>query len=376
VRRSLGGVTVLVMFAVLATACGGSGSQRLPDVRFGAGKHPGPRSIVQLGDSIASGEGTLYGYTWDNTKKDWVGGDVNAKWPDPYPDCHHSQYAYGETVAKNFDASFKQFACTGAAFANGITTPMVVSGKTRRPAEFGDWAQKTNINAEYDAAKPDLVLVTLGADDVVFSDIVENCIKNAYKHYWAPKTYPLECVDENPGDTINKDFFGFLPTLKKNYVTLVSWIQDRANTNHVPVPKVVFTTYANPFPKSGTKCDDVNNLYPEQMDYLTSLLQDMNRLIKTTVVNATKKKPGVAVADIEKVYQEENADHRWCSSDPWAYGLSIYRVSDPSSFNSLAPFHPTIDGQKAIAEAIEPSVVLLFDTEFPIDATSTTTAPS
>jgi hypothetical protein len=33
---------------------------------------------VQLGDSIASGEGTLYGYTYDTKTKSWTGGDVNT----------------------------------------------------------------------------------------------------------------------------------------------------------------------------------------------------------------------------------------------------------------------------------------------------------
>ena len=362
---------MVVVMASIAAACSSAGTRRLTarDDRLGAG----PRSIVQLGDSIASGEGTLYGYTYDSTKKEWTGGDVNAPWPPPYPDCHVSDDAYGKVVARAFSSDFHQYACTGASFASGIVAPEVVSGKTRRPAEFGDWSTKQNLNADYDAAKPDLVLVTLGADDVVFSDIVEDCIKNGYKHYWAPRLYPLECVDDNPGPTVKKDYFDFKPTLKKNYSTLGAWIQDRAKANNVPIPKIVFTTYANPLPKKGADCDDINYLYGDQVDYLTSLLQDMNGIIKSTIKDLNKRYPGAAVADIEKAYQAEDIDHRWCTNDPWAYGLSIYKVSEPSSFYSLAPFHPTPAGQRAIADAVIPTVANLFRTAYPVDTTSTTT---
>ena len=74
---------------------------------------------MQLGDSIASGEGTLYGYTYDQGSEEWTGGNIDAKWPPPYPDCHVSPDAYGNAVAKAFGASFTQFACTGATFDVG-----------------------------------------------------------------------------------------------------------------------------------------------------------------------------------------------------------------------------------------------------------------
>jgi hypothetical protein len=99
----------------------------------------------------------------------------------------------------------------------------------------------------------------------------------------------------------------------------------------------------------------------------------MNGIIKSTIKDLNKRYPGVAVTDIEKAYQAEDIDHRWCTNDPWAYGLSIYKVSEPSSFYSLAPFHPTPAGQRAIADAVIPTVANLFRTAYPVDTTSTTT---
>lgn len=373
-HRIVAGAIALVVVIAMGTACSSSDDARTIDATPQAGSKPlvVPQSIVQLGDSIASGEGTLYGYKYDVASGDWTGGDVNYKWPPPYPLCHVSPDAYGNKVASSFGAAFTQFACTGATFEQGISgAPVDDNGATQRPPEFGNWATKTELNGEYDSAKPDLVLVTLGADDVAFSDIVEACVKNGYEYYvdYADE----ECIPDNPGATVQKDFFDQLPTVKKNYATLVSWIEARAKANNVPVPNIVFTNYANPLPDKGVKCNDTYYLYPEQVQYLAGLLQQMNAMIESTINGLNKK--NVAVADISKAYQPQGVDHRWCSDDPWAYGLSIYDVWHPSTFDSKAPFHPTPAGQSSIAELVIPVVTKLFGSSLPYD-TTTTSAPA
>jgi len=349
------------VLALGLAACGGSSgsstqAQARGQARGSAEPAPGPNSIVQIGDSIASGEGTLYGYAWDATKQAWTGGDLNVKWPDPYPDCHVSGDEYGKKVAAEYKASFAQFACTGASFEVGVKAPMVVGKVTRRPAEFGDWTAGTNLNADYDKANPDLVLVTLGADDVDFSDVIEDCIKNSYKHYWY--SAKLECVPSNPGSSVQTHVLNYIPSLKANYATLVKWIQERAKKNDVTAPKILFTTYPNPFPDTTANCDDAKWLYPEQNAYLSSLLTQMNGTIVSSITGLKDKTVGVV--DLEKAYQPGGVDHRWCSKDPWAYGLGIYSFYHPSSFNSQAPFHPTPDGQKSIAGFVKPAVDALF----------------
>jgi hypothetical protein len=47
-------------------------------------------------------------------------------------------------------------------------------------------------------------------------------------------------------------------------------------------------------------------------------------------------------------------NHRWCSPQPWAYGLSIFTLADPASLTSQAPFHPTPDGQRRYAALVTP----------------------
>ncbi len=340
--------------AALAACGGGEAAERAPSQSAPTQSTPLEKltSVVQLGDSIASGEGTLYGYTWDAGSKEWTGGNVDATWPPPYPDCHVSPDAYGNAVVEYFGATLHQFACSGATFADGITVPETDDGTEDRPAEFGNWDTQSDLNADYDAAKPQLVLVTLGADDLQFSAIVEDCVKNAYYYY-----FDLEderCTKGNPGDDIQNDFFAFIPTLQANYATLVKWIKARAEANGDPAPKIVFTNYANPIPEDGALCNDTNYLYKEQLQYLSSLVDQANEAIEDTINGL--KDPDVAVADISGAYDVQGVSHIWCSDDPWAYGLSIYSVTSPTSFESKAPFHPTPDGQDSIAEHVVPVV--------------------
>jgi lysophospholipase L1-like esterase len=311
-----------------------------------------PRSIVQLGDSVASGEGTLYGYTYDTATRRWTGGNIAAVWPGPYPLCHVSPDAYGHVLAGQYHARFAQFACTGSTFANGITAPRTESGITYRPAQFGNLRTKADINAAYDAARPDLVLVTLGADDVHFSPVVRACVVNQVAHALDPAT-GLQCTAADPGPTVQADALAQLPTLISNLKTLARWINQRGAADH-HVPKVVFTNYYDPFPTGATSCPDSALLAPAQVTYLSSLLELLNRSIVSTITGLHLA--NVGVVDLSSAFD----GHRWCSSDPWAYGLSIISLSNPSSLLSQAPFHPTPRGQQQIATLVKPVIDRLF----------------
>jgi hypothetical protein len=343
-RRAVGTVVALVL---AFTALGGTAPAR---------SAPKPLSIVQLGDSIASGEGTLYGYTYNPATRRWTGGNLNATWPGPYPDCHVSPDAYGNVVARTLHARFTTFACTGASYTNGITAPEVSPGvlttTTLRPAEFGDWGNGLNLNPAYDAARPDLVLVTLGADDLQFTHVVQDCVTNALAHTVGLEA--LRCIATNPGPTITTDFTANLAGLVPHYQTLVNAIRARGRAAG-RVPKIVFTTYHDPLPTGSATCPDVALLDPTQISYLRTLVPALNTTIRTTINGLHT--PGVAVADTSTAMVASNGtNHRWCSPQPWAYGLSIFTVTDPLSLTSQAPFHPTSDGQGRYAALVTPVV--------------------
>jgi Tol biopolymer transport system component/lysophospholipase L1-like esterase len=316
---------------------------------------PSQLSIVQLGDSVAAGEGTLNGCTYDSSTQTLSCSDPRATYPGPYPLCHDSPDAYGEVVSEDVGTTFHQFACTGASFYDGISAPEKKGKIVMRPAEFGNWATKQGLNPDYDSAKPDLVLVTLGADDIKFSDIVEPCVKNALSHPLGGKG--LICTSINPGPTIQKDFFAELPQLKTSYKELVSWIEARGKAAG-KVPKIVITNYYDPLPPGGATCPDTWSLRPEQLTYLDLLWTQFNRLIKQTITGLND--PNVGFVDLSQAF----VGHTWCTSDPWAYGLSIIHLY--RFWNTYQePFHPSPLGQVHLAELVEPVVTRLLSSSAP-----------
>jgi hypothetical protein len=335
-----------------------------PDTKFTF-----PLTIVQLGDSISSGEGTLYGYSYDPNVGTWYGGDIShAPWEGPYPGCHDSHFSYGNLVADSLGANFINFGCTGGTYLNGI-----MGDSPYRPAEFRG-------NADYDTAAPDVVLATFGADDVQFVDIVTACIASSVENNGSTLAQaggvasgnflltalgasaqqfagPLQCVPGNRGPTVVNDFDTELPTLQNYYGNLVTAIEARGEAASPPkVPKIVFTNYMNPFPSSGT-CPDTMPMTAAQVQFLSGLLGQLNAMIQTTVTAIAANDPNVSFVDISHALD----GHTWCSTDPWDYGMTALLAGNSAQSladveYSKAPFHPTPAGQSAIADLVRPAV--------------------
>src|SRR5205823_6092414 len=79
----------------------------------------------------------------------WVGGTPNPTWAGPYQQCHQTTAAYGAVVAQARKARFTNLACTGSTYVDGITGPWSFPPSPTAPAQFGDWATKTNLNTGY-----------------------------------------------------------------------------------------------------------------------------------------------------------------------------------------------------------------------------------
>ncbi len=334
-----------------------------------------PTSVAQLGDSVASGEGTLYGYSYDPATRKWNGpATPDPAWLGQYPLCHDSSDAYGAIVTKDLNptASFNQFACTGASYLNGITEPEteLAPNGTRiqdRPAELGPPGGP--FNTVFTAAAPDVVLVTFGADDVQFTKIVQSCVlsqpKNPGQRRSVAGTNCLPCLQASGhqvcvpgGDEFQQDFTDELPKLNTYYGQVVDAIDEAAAPGTPPL--IVFTDYMNPFPAQG-HCPDTEPLSEDQIKFLSTALGVLNGDIKADVTALEPSHPNVGFAEISNVL----AGHTWCTTDPWDYGLSIYTKSAIAeaalygAFRGLfgqplspAPFHPTPDGQQAIASVV------------------------
>jgi hypothetical protein len=206
------------------------------------------------------------------------------------------------------------------------------------------------VNAASDAARPDLVLITLGADDVERSPVVRDCVENAFARSFGGES--RGCTAANRGPTVAADVTAPEPALGPHLVVLAQAVRARGRAAG-GVPAVALTLYHEPFAGGTHRCPDVALLDPAQVTHPRSLLAVLNRAIPSVLVG----QPGVAVADPSRaLVWPDGRSHRWCSSDPWASALSIFSATDPASLLSAAPFHPTVAGQARFAALVTPVV--------------------
>jgi lysophospholipase L1-like esterase len=328
-----GKLTGLVLLTSDASASGGKA------VLFGPPKH-----YVALGDSVASGDGIEYGWKWtpDTSGGSWVQTGPDTPLWDPSTDtrpevqsCHRSTKAYPFLAAKATGYTLYNPSCSGSSVVDGILGARDFGSGVVGAAQLGSTATTpagyAPPNATYDAFKPDVVTMTLGMDDIDFSDILRKCYTG------------FSCVTTANDQDINSR----LATFKTNLQLTLTEIKNRGNTTG-KVPWVVLTTYYDPFnADSNVTCGDTDlglgqGLSPAEIDWLRSKMQLMNQYIK----DASATYPKAKVADVTKVL----AGHTFCSTDPWVYGISIWL----SSFGNPAPFHPTPAGQAAISAVVAP----------------------
>ena len=304
-----------------------------PDCERVVGPEEGQLQVVSIGDSIAAGEGINYGFTWLPTQLAWSKpADPSPTWDGNYQVCHQSSKAYGNVVAEQLNAKFNKFACTGATYGQGLTGPQKF-GNVSVPAQMSQLAGAN--------LKPDVVLVSIGANDVNFSGIVRNCITS---YLFFPND--PECTQSKPGSTIQNDFWNQIDTVAGHWNDVATQIQDAYQGPGKPL--IVFTTYYDPL-VTGTvsnKCVD-NLMSPAQNTYLGSLFDEMTSRLELAVGG----REGVIVANASQVM----VGHTWCTDEPWAYGPGV--IASSGDFSNPAPVHPLPIGQKQIAGVVQGDLV-------------------
>lgn len=306
------------------------------------------RSVVALGDSVAAGEGARDGYVYRDRVllPLWSTSGRPAR---PETACGRSNGAYGVHVARALDAELTNLACSGASFEQGI-----------------------ELDARFDAARPDLVLVTAGANSVDFErayaycvlaargvsesdaeqvvrsssveDAIETAIELGARRILGdgPSAGPSSCTADNPGAYLEETVLDRADEVGRDARALAVAILARGEELGT-VPEIVFTTYPDPLPEAPVtfaRCPDGAGLGSDELAYMHDLFATLNGALR----DALDDVPSVRVVDPDPAF----GGHRWCDRDPWVHGPSIL-VTDPSS---RAPFHPTAAGQRAIADAV------------------------
>lgn len=272
----------------------------------------GPRrtgvDVVVIGDSTAAG----------------LGNTALAKPTRQDTACQRSADAYAGSVQSISGLRTLNLACSSATISAGLLGPQ----------RAGDLTLPPQVGVLQAVESPSTVVVSVGANDVGWSDFLRFC-------YGLPR-----CDDE----ASVRLFLSRLDAFKLQYAQLLQQLSDLPGR-----PQIVVTTYYDPF---GTTFDCEQLRDPEapagappgygfgpdpgqdnqeqkidrKIDPLRSELRRMN-----AVLEQGAEAFGFTVAPVAF------PGHELCTAQPWVQGLR-----DP------APFHPTAAGELAIAAAVLP----------------------
>lgn len=215
------------------------------------------------------------------------------------PLCDRSTDAYPYAVAASTGLSLAHYACTGAKADEGIYDSQEESFATL-PAQ---------LDQAFANGTPDLITLTIGANDARWTQFIRQC-------YYIRCGYSVDTARFNT----------YLVDLKLELNVIMAKIHSLSNGSP---PQVIVTGYYNPL--STVACDNTAGITATETSWLNSRINGLNSAISGTV---SKYSYGTFAP-------VSFAGHGLCSTDSWVQGPS-----------SAMPFHPTSEGQQAIATSI------------------------
>ncbi|TAH33743.1 SGNH/GDSL hydrolase family protein [Candidatus Saccharibacteria bacterium] len=274
IKRLALGFGALVV--VLPSMSGIAAAQTAPSTEAPTGKY------VALGDSVAAGAGLPTGPN---------SGDAQ---------CQRSSQAYAYGVAEAANLQLKHVACGGATADDMFTTQQV-----------GNATIRAQLDAAFEGGTPDLITITVGANDMRWSDFLKVCLSDQ------------NCDNRWYGYTVDALLVGLRAKLA---YTLAS-IDYRSHGDKTP--KVIITGYYNPVSQACT--GPIRTLSSGEVNWISGQINKLNRTIQSTT----------GWYSFAKYAPVDFSGHDICSGRSWIQGVGW-----------PAPFHPSADGQKAMAAAV------------------------
>ncbi len=285
---NLGGIMVTAFTAPgrleqVGSLSGLVGQAQLPTVAKLTGPERSTVRAVVLGDSTAAA----------------LGNPLVAHASPADHACRRSSDAYAADLAAVNNWDVLNLACSGATIADGILGPQQ-AGSLTVPAQLAQARQATNAQ---------LVIVSIGANDVGWSGLVGLCAA------------ATSCADS----ASTAYFQQSLNKFASQYYQLLEQLSTLPSR-----PRVLINLYYNPF-DTALGCLNGHGLDPAKETALVTLLDALNQVLSNgaTAASATPVRP-------------DFTSHALCDANPYVQGVG-----------SPAPFHPTAAGELAIALADE-----------------------
>jgi lysophospholipase L1-like esterase len=312
---------VQALFARAVCAIGGScAATAAPAHRVDPWDDPDPvrratwGDVVVLGDSFSSGEGA---------------GDYGAA--GSARDCHASANSYGPRLARRLGVDARHLsirACTGATVAD-------------LAHRYDDHDQPPQLDGL--DGRTSLVALTIGGNDLRWSDTIANCIaQTAWDGH-------ADCV---AGTDRARQLDRKLGALDRSLTRALTSIRRRA-----PHARVVLMGYPRFFPERPDRYltwGGVAALAPETQRWANAETGELNDHMARAASAA-----GVEFVDARDAFDH----HELTSTHPWFHGIEvtaepmqvgIYTVPKPEVLASS--FHPTAEGQRVLADLMEDAV--------------------
>jgi lysophospholipase L1-like esterase len=291
------------------------------------------RLVVALGDSVGSGEGNPV-----------QGG--GARWLDT--PCHRSAAAgfeqaarlVAESTPKDRSVTFVSLACSGA------TVPRLLDRGYRgiEPAADGssDPPQVDSLDAIQGIRGVDAVLVSVGANDVFFGDVVNHCI---LRSRCDQAKFPLTPADDTADEAVGTA----LDELALRY--------DALGQRLARLPATVLASeYFDPTRNSnGDTCSPLNGglkrVSKAEMEWaFDAVLTPLNAELKAAANRHGWRYVGGIARDFER--------HGYCAAGPdrWVRRLTESAATQAGAGRLSGTLHPNERGHAAIADRVAPAL--------------------
>jgi lysophospholipase L1-like esterase len=267
-------------------------------------------SYVALGDSYTAGPGI-----------------PSHGPPPPPPGCVKSDQNYPHLVANDLSLQLKDVSCSGAK-TDDMTSPQNVTGDSQ-PAQFDALANDT-----------DVVTMTIGGNDIGFTEISENCASTTptgtpcQDHYVRGGRDEISLRIKRTADKVATVLQGIHTRSPSAAVYLV---------NYLPILPVDQPTWTTQNRASGHGCWPQVPITDADAAYVVAKEEELNAML-AKVAKANN-------ATLVDGYQAAGNNHDACQKTP------AQRWVEPEVAPvGAAPLHPNINGMQGYAKAVEAAI--------------------